>query len=163
MIYDKIRWDRDHQVIQTREPILNFLQRRGLSYEILRYGNYSHGEYKALLEKSRAMLFLCEHETQGMGYQEALACNVPVLAWNPGYWSAPQRSDFESNPVSATSVPYFSAECGETFVDFGEFGAKFTTFWNKLHTYRPRTYVETNLSLAGSADLYLKYYLELMV
>ena len=35
--------------------------------------------YRALLRRSKSMLFLCESETQGMAYQEALASNVPVL------------------------------------------------------------------------------------
>ena len=30
------------------------------------------------------MIFLCEHETQGIAYQQALSRNVPILAWDRG-------------------------------------------------------------------------------
>ena len=33
------------------------------------------------------MVFLCEHENQDIAYQQALACGVPILAWDRGgYW-----------------------------------------------------------------------------
>jgi glycosyltransferase involved in cell wall biosynthesis len=30
------------------------------------------------------MVFLCEHETQGFAYQQALSCGVPIIAWDRG-------------------------------------------------------------------------------
>jgi hypothetical protein len=158
LVYDKIRWDRETYEPALLHPLMASLARRGLRVETLRYKMYDHAAYRALLERSRSMIFLCEHETQGLAYQEALASGVPVLAWDNGYWLDPHRADFEPEPVPASSVPYFSPECGDRFRDFGEFDAAFERFWPHLDRYDPRAYVARELSLARSADLYMSYY-----
>lgn len=158
LVYDKIRWNRDRLVPDLREPILAELTRCGYSFEILRYGEYRYPTYKALLQRSRAMLFLCEHETQGMAYQEALASNVPVLAWDQGTWLDPNREQWEGEPVPASSVPYFSAACGERFRDAADFPATLSRFIERREAYTPRAWVEDHLSFAESARLYMRAY-----
>lgn len=160
LIYDKIRWARDHYEPNLLTPITNYLTEKGLTYEIVRYGNYNHESYREQLKASRSMIFLCEHETQGMAYQEALASNVPILAWDPGLWCDPHREEYTSVPVATCSVPYFSEACGEIFHHADEFKPTFDTFWNKLDVYEPRQYVQTDLSFKRSAEIYIKYYLE---
>lgn len=161
LIYDKIRWNRDHYEPHLIQPIQDELHRRGLSYKNIRYKAYDHATYRAMLRESRAMLFLCEHETQGMAYQEAMAANVPVLAWENGFWLDPRRPEFDPQPVPATSVPYFSPECGERFRDGDDFAATLDTFWERLAGYRPREYVARELSLAGSARQYMDLYAQI--
>ena len=103
------------------------------------------------------MFFLCEHETQGLAYQEAMASNLPILAWDPGTWVDPQAKSHDANPIPASSVPYFGPDCGERFRDASEFPAVFARFWEKLSRYRPRGFVQRELSLEGSARLYLRH------
>jgi hypothetical protein len=160
LIYDKIRWERDRYEPGLLEPVRRHLESRGLKVEYVRYKFYDHATYRDLLRRSRSMLFLCEHETQGMAYQEALASNVPVLAWDNGFWQDPERLRYEAGPVPVTSVPYFSEECGERFGDIGEFEEVFERFWSRLDSYEPRAYVARELSFAGSAELYMKCYTE---
>jgi hypothetical protein len=158
LIYDKIRWHHDQYEAGLIEPICAALERRGLSHRTVQYRAYDHSSYRELLSQARSMIFLCEHETQGMAYQEALASNVPIVAWDNGYWLDPRRPQFEPNPVPATSVPFFSNECGERFVHIEEFEEVFDRFWSGLHAYEPRRYVERELSFEGSAAVYMKYY-----
>jgi hypothetical protein len=158
LIYDKIRWNRDIYEPALLTPIIRYLQERGHTYQIVRYRQYDHATYKELLKQSRCMIFLCEHETQGMAYQEALASNVPIIAWDNGFWLDPQRERFDPNPVPASSVPYFSAQCGERFTEINSFLAVFDKFWANLENYRPRDYVQRELSFEGSASIYMKYY-----
>jgi hypothetical protein len=158
VVYDKVRWNRDVLEPTFIQPILQELNDRGLTTEVIRYGQYNHRGYASALLRSRSMLFLCEHETQGMAYQEALACNIPVLAWDNGYWLDPQRPQFEAEPVPATSVPYFDSSCGERFRDLDEFREVVGRFLGELQLYRPRAFVEQQLSLSGSARLYMSYY-----
>jgi hypothetical protein len=158
LVYDKIRWNRDRLVPNLREPILAELTRCGYSFEILRYGQYQHPTYKALLQRSRALLFLCEHETQGMAYQEALASNVPVLAWDQETWLDPNRPQWEASPVPASSVPYFSPACGERFREVADFPATLARFMERRETYAPRAWVEEHLSFVESARLYMRAY-----
>lgn len=161
VVYDKIRWNRETIVPQIRDPLLNELSRRNLSFEILRYGQHTNDTYRRTVQRSRGLLFLCEHETQGMAYQEAMASNVPILAWDQGYWLDPNRPRWEPNPVPATSVPYFGAACGERFGYHGadDFAAALGRFLAKRETYAPRAWVAEHLSFEQSAQLYLEAYL----
>ena len=158
LVYDKIRWNRDTLVPTLLNPVLAALAARGLRVETVRYKEYDHATYRDLLGRSKAMVFLCEHETQGMAYQEALASNVPILAWDNGFWLDPHRSEWESEPVPASSVPYFSPECGERFRNAGELDEVLDRFWVRLGEYTPREYVARDLSQKGSASLYMEHY-----
>ena len=158
LVYDKIRWDREGRATSLVRPLLARLEERGLTVKFLRYGTYSLREYRELLRRTRGMIFLSEHETQGIAYQEAMACNVPILAWVNGYWVDPQRSQFEVGPIAATSVPLFSDQCGETFAGADDFGAALDRFLARRGSYRPRRYVAENLSLEISGQKYLEHY-----
>jgi hypothetical protein len=158
LVYDKIRWDRDRLVPELLDPALAAMERRGLKVEVLRYRFHDHAAYHAALGRSRGMLFLCEHETQGLAYQEAMASNVPILAWDNGFWLDPNRPRWEEHPVPASSVPYFAPECGEKFRDMGDFEPALDRFVAGLDRYTPRDYVTRELSLERSADLYMRHY-----
>lgn len=160
LVYDKIRWWRDTVVPAVMDPALAELERRGLRYHVIRYRKYTTDEYRALLARSRGMLFLCEHETQGLAYQEALACNVPVLAWDEGGWLPPERKASGAAPYPASSVPYFSAECGERFAGAADFAPALDRFVARLGEYSPRRFVARCLSFERSAELYLAAYAE---
>ena len=158
LVYDKIRWDRAVWEPALLRPVLAEARRRGLRVETLRRGAYGIDEYRALLGRSRGMLFLCEHETQGIAYQEAMASNVPILAWDPEQWLDPNRTRWTSARVPASSVPYFDASCGERFRDAAAFPAALDRFLTRLIEYAPRRYVRETLSLERSAALYLDTY-----
>ena len=158
LIYDKIRWDHDELAIELLQPIQKILQGRGLLTHTIRYKFHDHSTYRRLLQRSRAMIFLCEHETQGLAYQEALASNVPVLAWDNGYWLDPLWKRFSANKIPASSVPFFSGECGETFRDISGFEAALLVFMNRLSSFKPRMYVIGKLSMRESAKKYSDQY-----
>ncbi len=158
LVYDKIRWNRDTLVPSLREPLLDELRHRGLAFQTITYGHYTLGTYKKLLERSKSMLFLCEHETQGMAYQEALASNVPVLAWDQGSWLDPNRGKWEPDEIPASSVPYFSPQCGARFTDSNDFPGALERFLARQDTYEPRAWVAENLSPLTSGELYLRAY-----
>ncbi len=91
LVYDKIRWEHARYEQELLDPILSALASRGLSVGRIRYGSYLEEDFTSLVQRSRAMIFLCEHETQGLAYQQALSCNVPILAWDRGgYWRDPE-------------------------------------------------------------------------
>jgi glycosyltransferase involved in cell wall biosynthesis len=158
VVYEKFLWDRAENRSRLLEPILAELRRANLRIEVLRYGTYQYEDYRALLRRSRGMLFLCEHETQGIAYQEALASNVPILAWVQGYWLDPNSARYDPSLQKASSVPYFSAECGETFQSLEDFSAALSRFRARLSSYEPRRYVQGQLTLAHSARRYLELY-----
>lgn len=158
LIYDKIRWEKETISPLFIEPITDLLKKKNLSFTILPYGNITHEAYKDLLNKSKSMIFLCEHETQGMAYQEALASNIPILAWDYGWWTHPVWTVYSEHPIKATSVPYFSNECGEKFKMLSDFPNVFEKFWSNLKNYKPRQFIKEHLSFQKSADCYAKIY-----
>ncbi|HYW07946.1 MAG TPA: hypothetical protein VE913_13380 [Longimicrobium sp.] len=158
LVYDKIRQHRDHFHRDLVNPIMERFAARGLRVESIRYGEYDHAGYRAALSRARALLYLSPSETQGIAYQEAMASNVPVLAWDNGFWLDPRRAEFTPHPVPASSVPYFAPECGEKFSGIGDFDAALDRFWGGLGGYQPRAYVARELSPVRSAEMYMDHY-----
>jgi hypothetical protein len=161
LVYDKIRWNRERVVPRVLDRVTEHLRRNGRSFEILRYGQHHHAKFASLVRRSRAMLFLCEHETQGIACNETMSSNVPVLAWDERVLVDPLFRKFAPPDFPVSSVPYFDGRCGERFT-MESFETTFARFWSDLDSYRPRQYVLENLSLEKSAQIYLAAYANLM-
>jgi glycosyltransferase involved in cell wall biosynthesis len=157
LIYDKLRWNREHEVPRVLGRVTATLQAAERSFEIVRYGEHHRAKFAALLRRSRSMIFLCEHETQGLACQEAMSCNVPVLAWDEGVLVDPDQKRFAKPGLIVSSVPYFDERCGRSF-RLAQFEDALAEFWSKLGTYQPRRFVEERLSLRQSARDYLAAY-----
>jgi hypothetical protein len=159
LIYDKIRWRRD-ELVPSLMPVLNAVaQKFGLRTETIRYGFYREEDYHRQIRRSRAMVFLCEHETQGLALLQALACDVPVFAWDRGgdcqdplYY--PDRVKF--GPVS--SVPYWDERCGRRFADSRNLPQAFEEYWHDVlrGIFRPREFILDNLTLEACARRYVE-------
>ena len=160
LIYNKIRWDKEHTDLAIRQPIIRSLTAQGLTFKEIVYGKYHPDEYKIALKQCKAMIFLVEHESQGIAYQECLSCNVPILAWDQGFWLDPVRYRYNKPIVSASSVPFFDERCGMKFKDIQEFEDLFQTFWEGVmeEKYHPREYILENLTLEKSAEKMLSIY-----
>ena len=157
LIYDKIRWARDELVPRLYDRVVRHLEAQGLRHQTVRYGHHPLARFAAGARTSRAMIFLCEHETQGLAYQEAMAVNVPVLAWDEGRIIDPTLAPYGRADLGVSSVPYFDPGCGDTFTE-RDFEAKFDDFWSRLASFSPRRYVVDELSPGACADRYLDIY-----
>jgi Glycosyl transferases group 1 len=159
LIYNKIRWNNQLLDFELRLPILKKIEELGLSHREIVYGHYKEAEYFNLLKQSRAMIFLCEHESQGIACCEALSMNVPVFAWDQGFCLDPNRFSWgEQSPIPATSVPFFNDSCGMSFKNYEEFERQINIFLEKLlsSSFSPRNYVLENLTLKKSAQRMLE-------
>ena len=156
LVYDKIRWEHERYTQELLAPIHARLAAHKLRTATIRYGYYKEEDFAGLLQRCRAMIFLCEHETQGIAYQQALACGVPILAWDRGgCWQDPEY-------YPASSVPYWDERCGLTFPDGAGFASAFETFWPRVTAghYQPRDYILENLTLEKAARAYLDHWTE---
>lgn len=159
LLYDKVRWKHDEFEQTLSSPIRHEIRNRRLSFTEIRYGRYREEDYQDLLNRCCAMIFLCEHETQGIAYQQALSAGVPILAWDRGgYWQDPSFFPREVKFEPVTSVPYWDDRCGRTFRDFNEFPVKLEEFLDKLRAgeFVPREYILENLTLEKCARRYLE-------
>lgn len=157
LIYDKVRWEHEAYDETLIQPIKDELDRRGLTYTELRYGYYEPDDLADALRQCRAVIFLCEHETQGIAYQQMLSAGVPILAWDRGgFWQDPEffPDRVQFGPVS--SVPYWDERCGVTFEDAASFEEALGAFQEGLASGRfaPRDYILENLTLEASAQEY---------
>lgn len=158
LVYNKIRFHPARDTAAVLEPVLETLRTSGLRIATLVYGHYHEVEFQALLKRSRSMIFLCEHETQGIALQQTLSCDIPVYAWDAGGpWQDtsyyPDRVNF--GPV--TSVPYWDDRCGSKFIDAADFRAGFPAFWSRVSdgSFSPRRFILDNLTLETGARSYL--------
>ncbi|HZY37866.1 MAG TPA: hypothetical protein VFE53_14510 [Mucilaginibacter sp.] len=159
LIYDKIRWNKEQIEEELVKPITEILDRQKLRYQFIRYGNYTHAELMKKLKASKAVIFLCEHETQGSAYQQILATNTPILAWDRGgYWRDPAYYPDRVKYQPVTSVPYWDKRCGIKFSGAADFDEKLQLFLAMLPEFKPRDYIEENLTLEKCAEKYLAIY-----
>ena len=160
LIYDKVRWDHAYFETTLIAPIRAVLKAQGRSFTELRYGSYREDAFRSVLSKCRAMIFLCEHETQGIAYQQALSCGVPIFAWDRGGpWRDPSYYPTKVVFEPVTSVPYWDERCGRTFAGIEQFADRWSDFYDNVggHRFRPRDYVLENLSLTGCASRYMAH------
>jgi len=157
LLYDKVRWAHDRYERILIDPIRQRLRAQGIEIETLRYGHYFPEDLKAALERCRAVVFLCEHETQGIAYQQMLASGVPIFAWDRGgYWQDPNYFPDRVRYRPVTSVPYWNQRCGMKFETADEFVDRFDEFWGRVQAdeFAPRDYVVENLTLEKCARHY---------
>jgi hypothetical protein len=158
LVYDKVRWNRNRYETTLIEPIRARLRNGRYSVREMRYGHYCEENFRQALVDCRAMIFLCEHETQGIAYQQALSCDVPILAWDRGgYWQDPTYYPHKVRFGPVTSVPYWDERCGMKFSDVDEFSIKWSSFWDSVRSgsFMPRAYIIENLTLEECARQYV--------
>lgn len=160
LLYDKVRWKHEQFENSLVAPIRSLLLERRRSFVELRYGSYRESDFHAALAQCRTMIFLCEHETQGIAYQQALSCDVPVLAWDrAGYWEDPSYYPHKVKFQPVTSVPYWDERCGKTFTDAVVFPDAWSSFWEdvRVRRFHPRDYILENLTLERCAGKYWNF------
>jgi hypothetical protein len=159
VVYDKFFRDRNRHRKELLEPLLSVLRRLGLAIEYLRYGHYVERELLSLSRRSRSMIYLSLHETQGIALEQILAANVPVLAWDPGgEWQSLEYllRGVRFGPV--TSVPYWDDRCGVKFTGMSDFPEAFAKFWQGVKTgaFAPRQMIlDRQLTLEAAAQSYV--------
>lgn len=154
ILYNKIRWDHARREAELLAPLRAELAKRGLKVIELRYGHYRPEEFRSALHAARAMVFVCEHETQGLAYQEALACNVPLLAWDHGgEWLDPGYHPLRVRYGPVSSVPYWDERCGVRFATAAGFSAALDELHGRQLAGRiePRAFIMENLTLEKCA------------
>lgn len=160
LIYDKIRWEHDKYQAQLIDPIEQTLKNKNITYHHIKYGQYKPDELKYKLSQSKAVIFLCEHETQGLAYQQILSTNTPILAWDRGgYWQDPYYYPHKVKYKPVSSVPYWDERCGMKFTGAAEFKNKLNDFLDNINTFKPRDYILENLTLEICAQKYVDIYL----
>ncbi len=127
--------------------ICNFLSSKDKTFEILKYGEYNEENLIEKCKISKCAFIIDGTESQGIAVQEIMSCNLPLLVWDVDKWI--DRG--EQYQVPATSIPYWSDECGEKFILLNELKKKFDVFLKSIDNYNPRNYILKELNLEKQA------------
>ena len=162
LIYDKVMWNYENTEHELINPIREILNSRNLTFETIRYGFYEPDDLKKKVARCKSVIFLCEHETQGIACQQISATNTPILAWDKGgYWQDPEYYPDRVKFTPVSSVPYWHEKCGEKFTNLLDFSGKLDLFTSKKSNYQPASYIENTLSLEKCALDYANIYNDL--
>ena len=134
--------------------VRELLSDRHIPYNVMEYGNYSQNALEILAPESEFCFVLNGTESQGLAVQEIMSYNTPMFVWDIESWEdqGPEWS------VPATSIPYWSDECGERFVNVDDMDVTFDKFYSRIGEYNPRKYVEDNLSYKKSVEKLLEIF-----
>ena len=141
---------RDQEFLQISKEIF---ERRHFNYKIFEYGSYNENDYLYSLQRSKAILWIGCHESQGFGLEEALSCNILMILLD-----ATTMFDEISNnkieyeylrnikPLLSTSAPYWDNQCGEKINNINDLESIVDTFILNIDKYSPRNFILNTLS-----------------
>tara|TARA_Y100000310_G_scaffold335387_1_gene417304 strand:+ start:1548 stop:2399 length:852 start_codon:yes stop_codon:yes gene_type:complete len=136
---------RSEEELDHAKSLLNSLNQK---WTIVEYGDYSEEEFKKIIKNSRYCFSLNNTESQGIALQEIMSSNLPMFVWDVDSW----KDRGEKYECPATSIPYWSKECGEKTSNRNEIKDKFNFFIDNLDNYSPRNFILENLSLEKQAE-----------
>ncbi|HVW96640.1 MAG TPA: hypothetical protein VHA56_11790 [Mucilaginibacter sp.] len=159
LLYDKVMWDYDAKKKELLEPLIDILKRKGLTFDHIRYGKYKSADLLNATKHCKAAIFLCEHETQGLAYQQVLSTGTPILCWDQaGYWLDPSYYPHKVKYQPVSSASYWDDRCGLKFSTLADFEATLERFCQMQDQFKPRDYMLENLTLEICAKKYLQIY-----
>jgi len=138
---------------QELENVISFLDSKQLTYNVLEYGSYEPEQVNELAAQSKFCFLLNGTESQGIAVQEIMATGTPLFVWDVTEWN----DQGEQWRVPATSVPFWSTDCGEKVFD-SNFDETFDSFYSRIGEYNPRKYVKENLSYKQSVKTLMEIF-----
>ena len=136
------------------EYVKEMLSKRRLTHIQLQYGSYTPQNFREALSSVRFCIIIDNTESQGIAIQEMMAANKPLFVWDQIIWDHMG----EQYAVPASSVPYWSSECGEKVTDKNNLELSLDNFIINLKNYTPRDYVNRELSPQKSVQILLDHY-----
>jgi hypothetical protein len=131
LIYNKLQRRRARQV-------RDLVAKLGHPTAFMSYGGYSPARYRRLLNRSMAMVFLTESESQGLALAEAWAMDVPTFVVDNRQRRVGDRT------VAVSTAPYLTAATGRFFSDPAELEGCLSAA--VLARFAPRAWVLDHMS-----------------
>jgi len=127
------------------KPLIQCLEKVHFAHTSIAYGDYSEEDYRNILNKTSAAIFVSASESQGIALLEAWAMDVPTFVWDPG--SAEIRSHMRQERIRNTSAaPYLSPSTGKKWKDIQELYKILEEFKARSYKYTPREWVINNMT-----------------
>jgi hypothetical protein len=165
---DKILLYFKQRDVEILHSVKEILVKYNFNYELICYGEYKQEDYVKALHNCSFGIWIGCSESQGIGLQEALATNMPLIVLDV-------KTIFDTFPIRtkkyipysfpkgasrirATSAPYFDERCGIIVNNINELQNKITEFSLNVDKYSPRAYIMEKLSLKISAGCIVVFF-----
>ena len=161
---------RDKKIIEKAKEII---RDKHLQFSLIEYGKYSEEEYIKALKEAKFGIWIGCTESQGIGIQEALATNLPIIVLDATTLFEntikPKKSRFKIETfnkltsIKTSSAPYFDKRCGIKIENISELDNAIKELLSNFSNYQPRKYILENLTILKSAQLFLDFFKEIPV
>ena len=148
LIYHKNRSQEDLDYVKE------LLDRRRLSYTQLQYGSYTQDNFKKALASVKFCVIIDNTESQGIAIQEMMAAGKPLFVWDTPVWDHMGQE----YAVPASSVPYWSYECGEKTSEKDALSLSLDHFLGRKENYKPKDFIDRELSPQASVKILTDYF-----
>ena len=149
MVYHKRR------SLSELHEIHNLLNTLKINHFTVPYGAYTEKEYLDALHSSSIIIWHGCSETQGIAFQEAMSCNIPIIVCDATSFSQSKHPRLpystKLDQFHVTSAPYFSEICGIKINSIGQLKEAILRMLDTITDFNPRTFVQQNLSLTHQA------------
>jgi hypothetical protein len=179
--FSKVNSENNHKVLlyfkqrdkKLLEKAKEIIRKNNLHFLLIEYGKYFEQDYITALNEAKFGIWLGCTESQGIGLQEALATNLPLIVLDSTslFENAikPKKSRFKKetfkklNSIKTSSAPYFDKRCGIKIDNISELDNAIKELSFKFNDYKPREYILENLTIIKSAELFLDFFKEIPV
>ena len=149
----------------TYNQFIDILKSKQMSYTIIQYGNYSESQYIDALKRSKFVLSVDRHESQGFALEEAMSCDVPLLVLDATTLYDESMDGktgiyehYRPKTLVSSSVPYWSDECGIKIENIQDLSDSLTQMLDRYTTFTPREYILRTLAPKPCMQKILDYF-----
>ena len=122
------------------QPFVDYIESRGYTVEIIKYGSFNHAEYLRQLRQARLMVGFVRDESQGLAWAEAWAADVPTLIWRN------KINSYQGRRYRTSTAPYLTRDTGLFFDDMEDFKRQFICWEKRQKTFSARAWTIANMS-----------------
>ena len=177
--FSKVNIENNHKVLlyfkqrdkKLLEKVEEILREKNLQFTLIEYGKYSEQDYIIALKEAKFGIWIGCTESQGIGLQEALATDLPLIVLDATTLfenaTKPKKSRFKKetfkklNSIKTSSVPYFDKRCGIKIKNISELDNAINEISSNINYYKPRKYILDNLTILKSTQLFLDFFKEI--
>lgn len=145
------------------ERAKQILENLSLEYVLIHYGFYEEREYQEALQKCKFGIWIGCSESQGIGLEEALATNLPLIVLNATSLFDNEDTNQYHFPlnlkdIETTTVPYFDKRCGIVINTIDDLEKSIDIMNENITQYQPRKFIQEYLSLQSTTKQFINFF-----
>jgi hypothetical protein len=147
-IYDCLLYTKHRDAIEIAF-IESILVKKGMEFCKFSYGTYKEEDYQNALQKTKFVIWLGSHESQGFAFQECLARNIPILVCDATDLYKETFRYYEEykgkKALKSTTASWWDERCGLRITSLQQFPFALCQMKHMFHTFQPQEFVRENL------------------